>query len=187
MAEEFWVFGYGSLMWNPGFDYVDRIGAELQGYQRSFCLASVRYRGTRDFPGLVLALEPMQGTCCRGIAFRVAPERAGEALDYLREREMGTASYFERRLPLTLLESGKRVTAVCYVVDTLHAQYRGHLCDEDRAQIIAKAHGPAGSNREYLYKTIEHLEALKVEEPAIQTIADRVVAIAGDDRPSLNL
>ena len=166
-------------MWNPGFEHVERTGAELHDYQRSFCLASVRYRGTEDYPGLVLALEPKEGACCRGFAFRVASDCAVEALAYLRERELGTASYFERRLPLTLLETGESVVALCYVMDTEHEQYRGYLCDEERATIIANACGPAGPNREYLDKTVENLEDLDVEEPAIRKLADRVAEIAG--------
>jgi len=174
MAEEFWVFGYGSLMWNPGFDHAERASAELGGYQRSFCLASVRYRGTEEYPGLVLALEPKEGATCTGIAFRVAGENATEALAYLRERELGTASYHEQRLPLTLLDSGRTVYAVCYVMDTQHEAYRGDLPDEERAQIIAKAEGPAGTNREYLLKTVENLSELDVEEPTIRKLADLV-------------
>ena len=181
MAEEFWVFGYGSLMWNPGFPYAERARAELADYRRSFCLASVRWRGTADYPGLVLALEPDEGCACRGIAFRVAGDEATETLAYLRHREMGTASYFEKRLPLTLMESGETVHALCYVMDTAHEQYRGHLCEEDRARIIATAHGPAGSNREYLERTVEHLRDLDVEEPAIRRLADLVADFA--DRP----
>ena len=180
MAEEFWVFGYGSLMWNPGFDHAERASAELDGYQRSFCLASVRYRGTREYPGLVLALEPTEGACCRGVAFRVSSRNAAEALAYLRERELGTESYFEKRLPLRLLESGETVQAVCYVMDTDHEQYRGHLCVEERATIIAKAIGPAGTNREYLSKTVENLEDLDVEEPTIRKLADLVAAMGTD-------
>jgi len=178
MVEDFWVFGYGSLMWNPGFEPAEQVVAELRDYQRSFCLASVRYRGTTEYPGLVLALEPKPGACCRGLAFRVPGERASGTLEYLRERELGTASYFEERLPLTLLESGERVTALCYVMDTAHDQYRGHLCDEQRARIIATATGPAGTNREYLFKTVENLEDLNVDEPAMRTLADRVIKLA---------
>jgi len=180
MAEEFWVFGYGSLMWNPGFEHAERMSADLDGYQRSFCLASVRYRGTEEYPGLVLALEPKEGATCRGFAFRVSGESATEALRYLRERELGTASYFEKRLPLTLTECGTRVFALCYVMDTQHDQYRGDLPDEARAEIIANATGPAGTNREYLYKTVENLEELKVEEPTIRKLADRVAEMTGE-------
>jgi len=179
MTEEFWVFGYGSLMWNPGFEHIERRSAEITGYQRSFCLASVRYRGTEANPGLVLALEPMEGATCRGIAFRVSASAADEAIAYLRERELGTASYFEKRLPMTLLDDEQRVVALCYVMDTQHDQYRGHFDEEQRARVIASAHGPAGSNREYLEKTVENLENLGVEEPSIRRIADRVAEITG--------
>ena len=176
MAEEFWVFGYGSLMWNPGFAYAERARADLDGYARSFCLASVRWRGTADYPGLVLALEPQEGVSCRGIAFRVAGESATETLAYLRHRELGTASYFEKRLPVRLMEDGRTVHALCYVMDTAHEQYRGHLREDERARIIATAHGPAGSNREYLERTVEHLQDLEVEEPAIRRLAELVDA-----------
>ncbi len=179
MAEEFWVFGYGSLMWNPGFDHVQRAHAELDGYRRSFCLSSVRYRGTEDYPGLVLALEPVEGACCRGVAFRVPAEKARDALQYLRDRELVTGSYFERRLPLRLLENGETVQAICYVMDTQHHQYQGQLETMERARIIATATGPAGTNRDYLFRTIENLESLDVEEPEIRRIAD---LIAGMDK-----
>ena len=181
MDEEFWVFGYGSLMWNPGFDHAERVRADLHGYQRSFCLASVRYRGTADYPGLVLALEPREDAVCTGIAFRVSGPKAVDALEYLRERELGTASYFERRLPLTLTgHAQQRVRAICYVMDIDHDQYRGHFDDEQRAEIIANAIGPAGTNREYLFRTLENLDHLGVEEPAIRKLAARVSELAGN-------
>jgi cation transport protein ChaC len=181
MAEEFWVFGYGSLMWNPGFDHVERVKARLEGYQRSFCLASVRYRGTREYPGLVLALEPRAQAACTGVAFRVSRENADDALQYLRERELGTASYFERRLPLTLIgRAQEQVRAICYVMDIDHEQYRGHLDEEERARVIANATGPAGTNREYLFRTLENLTHLDVEEPALRRLADRVVELSRD-------
>ncbi len=177
MTKEFWVFGYGSLMWNPGFVYAERVNAELDGYQRSFCLASVRYRGTKDFPGLVLALEPIKGACCRGVAFRVPSEHAIEALDYLRERELVTEAYLEKRLPLKLLGNGETIQAICYVMDVAHEQYRGHLDMEERATIIANAIGPAGTNREYLSKTVENLKDLNVDEPAIRKLANLVAGM----------
>ncbi len=181
MHEEFWVFGYGSLMWNPGFDHVEWVRAELHGYRRSFCLTSVRYRGTPDYPGLVLALEPKEGASCTGIAFRVSSDKAVEALAYLRERELGTASYFERRLPLVLSDHPlKQVHAICYVMDIDHDHYRGHLNPEQRAQIIATAVGPAGTNREYLFRTVENLDSLDVREPAIRALASRVTELCGD-------
>ncbi len=182
MAEEFWVFGYGSLMWNPGFDHAERVRARLDGYQRSFCLASVRYRGTREYPGLVLALEPKEQASCTGVAFRVSRDKAEEALRYLRERELGTASYFERRLPLTLTDHPQEsVHAICYVMDIEHEQYRGHLNQEKRAEIIARAIGPAGSNREYLFKTVENLRYLDVKEPAIHWLAERVTELSAKE------
>jgi cation transport protein ChaC len=181
MADAFWVFGYGSLMWNPGFDYVESARARLDGYRRSFCLESTRYRGTAEQPGLVLALVPEEEAHCIGIAFRVDDSNAVEVLRYLRHRELDKPSYFEKRLPMSLTEQeGREVVAICYVMNVEHGEYRGHLDDDERAAIIAKAHGPAGSNREYLYNTASNLDRMNVEEPHVERLTTRVRQLSGD-------
>ena len=177
MNAEFWVFGYGSLMWRPGFDYAERSEAELADHRRSFCLDSVRYRGTPEQPGLVLALEPKEGTRCRGVAYRVGSGNAVEALDYLRAREMVTKSYHEKRLPLTLSPCGRNVEAVCYVIDQTHPQYRCDLSLEQKAEIIARGHGPAGANSEYLFNTLKDLEDMLVKDSEIEKLAEMVRTI----------
>src|SRR5262245_50238224 len=128
--DEFWVFGYGSLMWNPGFDYVEHSQAIIFGYRRSLCVRSWVHRGTQESPGLVLGLD--RGGSCRGMAFRVAPETRDEVLDYLRARELVTNVYLERRVPLRL-NGGRQATAIAYVVDRSHAQYAGALEAADAA------------------------------------------------------
>lgn len=175
MAEtgDFWVFAYGSLIWNPGFDPAERVRARLEGYHRSFCMASVVYRGTPEAPGLVLALDDLEGVACEGVAYRAGAGQAGAVLQYLRNRELVSSAYLERTVPLTL-EDGRGVDAVVYVIDREHEQYRGHLDAEAQAQIIAHAHGPAGSNRDYLMRTVESLRRLEITEPAMDWLEERV-------------
>jgi len=171
-----WVFGYGSLLWNPGFDYDRRELATLPGYSRSFCMWSIHHRGTETQPGLVLALDPHADGSCDGLAFRVPPRNRGAVLDYLRDRELISSAYLERFLPL-VLANGQRVEAVVYVVDTDHAQYVRDMPLEQQAQVIARAVGGRGPNTEYLYNTQAHLEELAIEDADLRWLAARVRAL----------
>ncbi|MGI1662597.1 gamma-glutamylcyclotransferase [Palleronia sp. KMU-117] len=174
-----WVFGYGSLVWNPGFDHEDRVLAMLPGYARTFCMRSIHHRGTDERPGLVLALDRAQGAACRGVAFRVPAVRAAATLEYLRERELISSAYLEEVHPITL-DHGPTVEAVTYVVDTAHVQYCGGLPLETQAQIIARAVGGRGPNTEYLYNTAAHLAELGIEDADLDWLVARVRAIAGE-------
>ena len=127
-SDDLWVFGYGSLMWRPGFDYVERLAVRLNGYHRDFCVWSHRYRGTPERPGLVLGLD--RGGSCRGIAYRIAPENREAVLAYLHEREMITGVYDPRYLPIIDPLSGRRAVAQSYVVDRTHPQYAAGLTVE---------------------------------------------------------
>ncbi len=173
-----WVFGYGSLMWNPGFRFEDRVLATLPGFARTFCMRSIHHRGTDADPGLVLALDPTPGAACHGLAFRVAPGDADPTLDYLRERELISSAYLEERHSVTLAH-GDRVEAVTYVVDTGHVQYCGGLPLETQAQIIARAVGGRGPNTEYLYNTASHLAELGIEDSDLSWLVGRVRHITG--------
>lgn len=175
-TDDLWVFGYGSLMWKPGFEYVERRRAALPGYVRRFCLDSITYRGTPDYPGLVLALDEEQDGRCEGVAFRVAASSRAAVHKYLRDRELITYSYLEKFLDLEI-EGDIRAPALCYVMDRSHQQYRGGLSPEDQAQVIATAHGPAGSNIEYLMNTIEQLQVIGVDDPGMTQIGSLVNAI----------
>lgn len=172
-----WVFGYGSLMWNPGFEYEERVLATLPGYARTFCMRSVHHRGTSDAPGLVLALDEHPETECHGLAFSVRSGRAAATLDYLRERELISSAYLERTLRIELRD-GRTVDAVTYVVDPHHVQYCGGLPLEEQAGIIASATGGRGPNTEYLYNTALHLEELGIEDADLSWLAEKVRRLA---------
>lgn len=168
-----WVFGYGSLIWNPGFAWTRRANARLDGYHRSFCMRSIHHRGTVATPGLVLALDTAEGAHCTGIAFEIAPQIAEETLEYLRARELISAAYLETMQPITL-EDGAQVAAVVYVIDRAHEQYCGGLPLEDQAQIIARAVGGLGPNSDYLHQTARHLSALGLADTELDWLSQRV-------------
>jgi len=172
-----WVFGYGSLMWNPGFPFRQRVLATLPGYARTFCMRSIHHRGTAEDPGLVLALDEHRETACRGLAFAVTPEDSAETLDYLRERELISSAYLEKRLDIDL-DDGTRVEAVTYVVDPHHVQYCGSLPLEEQAHIIRHAVGGRGPNAEYLHNTVEHLAELGIIDDDLNWLDSRVRDIA---------
>lgn len=168
-----WVFGYGSLMWDPGFAFDERVLATLTGYHRSFCMWSIHHRGTPEDPGLVLALdEDIQATCV-GLALSVPPANREDVLAYLRERELISSAYLERWVSLTLAD-GRVVKAVAYVVDNAHVQYTGALPLERQAEVIAGATGGRGPNRDYLWNTQAHLAELGIEDPDLAWLAERV-------------
>ncbi|HQU68234.1 MAG TPA: gamma-glutamylcyclotransferase [Albidovulum sp.] len=173
-----WVFGYGSLLWEPGFDFTEKVMARLDGWHRSFCMRSIHHRGTEAEPGLVLALDAASGGACTGLAFGVAPEKAESVLAYLRERELISSAYLERLLPVTLA-GGRMVEAVAYVIDPDHVQYCGGLPLDEQAAIIARARGGRGENRDYLWNTARHLHELGIADPELDWLAARVRHLAG--------
>lgn len=173
-----WVFGYGSLLWNPGFAWSSRHRAVLRGYRRSFCMRSIHHRGTEAAPGLVLALDAQDGADCAGLAFEIAPQIAEETLEYLRARELISAAYLETQAPVSL-DDGRQVQAVVYVIDRAHWQYCGGLSLEEQARIIAHAQGGRGPNRDYLHQTAAHLSQLGVPDADLDWLSARVLALTG--------
>ena len=169
MSSETWVFGYGSLIWRPGFDFVERRLAVLPGFRRAFCMASIRYRGTPEAPGLVLALDKAEGEACHGVAYRIDDEAAEATVAYLRERELISYAYDEEVHPVAL-EGGGVVEAICYVSNRSHAQYRGGLSLEEQAEVIARSVGPMGPNAEYLHNTVQGLAALGLADPELDRL-----------------
>jgi cation transport protein ChaC len=171
-----WVFGYGSLLWNPGFEVAHSSVATLAHYARSFCMRSIHHRGTEDDPGLVLALDEVQGASCLGLALAVAQGHEARTLEYLRDRELISSAYLEKNLSVTL-SNGDVVTAVTYVIDPHHDQYCGGLPLEEQARIIARAVGGRGPNTEYLFNTTDHLAEMKLNDPDLDWLAARVRAM----------
>jgi cation transport protein ChaC len=175
MSGELWVFGYGSLIWHPGFDFDDRRLAVLSGYRRAFCMTSIAYRGTPEAPGLVLALDAEQGATCAGVAYHVPAATAAATHAYLRERELISYAYDEARVALAL-DDGRTVEALAYVSNPAHPQYAGGLGLDAQADVIARAVGPRGPNADYLLNTVESLEALGLHDPDLVRLADLVRA-----------
>jgi len=168
-----WVFGYGSLLWNPGFTAAESMIARLPGFHRSFCMRSIHHRGTEDAPGLVLALDAAENACCSGLALSVPQGEEDTVLAALRERELISSAYLERRLEVGLAD-GRRVEALTYVVDPDHVQYCGGLPLEEQARIIARAKGGRGPNTEYLFNTTAHLRELGIEDVDLDWLVRRV-------------
>lgn len=168
-----WVFGYGSLLWNPGFEIVEQAIGQLDGYARSFCMRSIHHRGTEEEPGLVLALDEAADASCQGVALAVKVGLEDETLAYLRERELISSAYLEKNLNVRL-EDGRVVQAVTYVIDESHNQYCGGMPLEEQAQIIARAVGGRGPNTEYLYNTADHLTQIGLHDRDLAWLTERV-------------
>ena len=145
-----YVFGYGSLIWNPGFEFQTSELAEIKNYKRSFSMWSIHHRGTVKRPGLVLALEKCNGRSCKGVVFSVSPDNYTQVLLYLRERELVSSAYEETEVQVELATSKQLVTAITFVIKKDHDQYCQLTLDE-QAKIIAVAEGGRGRNDEYLF------------------------------------
>jgi glutathione-specific gamma-glutamylcyclotransferase len=155
---DLWVFGYGSLMWRPGFEFVEQLPGRLIGEHRALCVYSFVHRGTPEKPGLVLGLD--RGGACRGIAFRVREKHRARTISYLREREQVTAVYREAMRSVWLHNGARqRVSALTYVVDRRHVQYAGRLSLVDQLRHVLQGHGQSGANREYVLATVRAMEA----------------------------
>ncbi|MCF8512594.1 MAG: gamma-glutamylcyclotransferase [Rhodobacteraceae bacterium] len=173
MADDMWVFGYGSLIWNPEFPVAEQVIARATGWHRSFCMRSIHHRGTLEAPGLVLALDADPSAHCDGVAFRVAPGAEAETLQALRTRELISSAYLERWLGIDLAD-GRGVQALVFVIDPDHEQYCGGLALEEQAQIIARAIGGRGANRDYLHATATHLSDLGIADADLEWLSRRV-------------
>jgi len=166
-GQDLYVFGYGSLIWNPAFHFVDKMPALLRGYHRRFCLRLVQGRGTPETPGLMLALD--NGGACKGVAFRIAAGCVRDELHVLWQREMFGGAYNARWVRL-LTEAGT-VRAVTFVINRRHPRYLPELSLEQTAALIATGCGDLGSCREYLENTVEHLRALGLRDSGLEKIA----------------
>ncbi|MDR7126003.1 gamma-glutamylcyclotransferase [Pseudotabrizicola sp. 4114] len=176
MTETMWVFGYGSLIWNPEFPVAEARIARVQGWRRSFCMRSIHHRGSEAEPGLVLALDAAEGHHCDGVTFRVEPGAEAATLALLRDRELISSAYLEARVRADWPDGGG-CDALVYVIDPDHWQYCGGVDLEEQAQIIARAVGGRGLNRDYLWSTAAHLAELGISDPELEWLASRVRAL----------
>ncbi len=173
---DLWVFGYGSLMWRPGFEHVERHQARIAGYHRQFCVYSHHHRGTPETPGLVLGLS--RGGACRGVLYRVAAANADETIAYLREREQVTLVYREVRINAVRLADGARIGRVLtYVAEPGHEQFAGKLDMAAQAALIAQGVGQSGRNPDYLRQMVEHLREMDIRDSGLEALLQAV-----DDR-----
>src|SRR5438874_12315858 len=167
---DLWVFGYGSLMWRPGFEYIEQAPARLIGEHRALCVYSFVHRGTPEKPGLVLG--PDRGGACRGIAFRVAEKNRAATIAYLREREQVTSVYREVKRSVWLEnEARQRVSALAYVVDRGHVQYAGRLSLADQLRHVLQRRGQSGVNRDYVLATSKAIEAEGFRDAQLHRLA----------------
>jgi len=155
-----WVFGYGSLIWKPGFPFAERRVGSLYGYHRQFCLLVKRFRGTPEVPGLMLGLE--RGGICRGVVYRLSETERDEALKTVWAREILTAAYVPHWADVRTPEG--TVRAIAFVINRGHERYTGRLSDEAVADALARACGHIGSCAEYLLETVTHLEELGIRD-----------------------
>jgi cation transport protein ChaC len=167
---DLWVFGYGSLMWQPGFEFIEQVPARLIGEHRALCILSFDHRGTPEKPGLVLGLD--RGGACRGVAFRVAAAQSRDTVHYLRSREQTTSVYHEVMRSVWLEnETRERVSALAYVVDRGHVQYAGRLSLAEQLRYVQQGHGRSGNNRDYVLSTVRSIEKQGFRDKQLHQLA----------------
>jgi cation transport protein ChaC len=182
-GEDLWVFAYGSLMWRPGFDFLERRAARLVGAHRALCVYSFVHRGTPERPGLVLGLD--RGGNCRGIAYRVAATKRAATIDYLRAREQVTKVYREASRAVWLDDDPQQsVQALCYMVDRGHRQYAGRLPLAQQLHYVRQGHGRSGACRDYVLAAVKELQTHGYRDDALRQLAEQIKGIHETATPS---
>jgi cation transport protein ChaC len=167
-----YIFAYGSLIWNPGFGFVERAMAKLSGYHRSLCIFSNHYRGTTEKPGLVLGLD-MGGTC-NGVVYRIEDSHWLDVLNYVRKRELLSGVYREVIREVRLRDQDRTELALTYVVNRQHSQYAGKLEVDDIAKYVEQGHGSSGSSKDYVEKTLHALRDFGIEEKKLKSVLTKL-------------
>ena len=167
---DLWVFGYGSLMWRPGFAFTEVHPARLHGYHRALCIYSWVWRGTKEAPGLVLGLDA--GGSCLGRAYRVAAAQADDVIRYLDERELVTRVY--RRVIVPVIAGSRRVAAMTYIADPTTPQYAGKLTIAEQARLVARGSGQSGPNRDYVENAVRHLGELGINDGPLHQVWEKL-------------
>lgn len=167
-----WVFGYGSLIWNPGFAHIGAQQGLLRGAHRSLSIVSHHHRGTPERPGLVFGLA--RGGSCRGMAFEVARSEWADVQAYLEAREQVTAVYRDVTRPVRLAD-GRGIRALTFVVDERHEQFAGKLSLEQQLAMVRSGVGLSGRNIDYVLNTAQHLASLGIADRQLQTLAEMLM------------
>jgi len=168
-----WVFGYGSLMWRPGFEHEEAVHGFLTGAHRSLCIYSYVHRGTRRRPGLVLGLDA--GGWCEGIAYHVPGPQVRAALNYLRRREQINNVYRAMWRTVVLREDERRkVRALCYIVNRAHRQYAGRLPLETQCWLVRRGVGRSGRNIDYVVNTVRHLRECGIRDQRLEALVNKL-------------
>jgi cation transport protein ChaC len=176
-GSDVWVFGYGSLMWNPAINVTETRRAHVRGYHRTFCLTMRAGRGTLEMPGLMLAIE--RGGSCAGIAHRIPAEDVESELTILWYREMLSGAYEPRWINAEVDKVGRR-RVLTFAINRSHPRYEGALDEETTAGRIARAEGILGTNRDYLFRTVAHLAQNGLSDAPLARLALRVAALADE-------
>ncbi len=179
-ASPLWVFGYGSLIWKPEFEYEAREPARVHGFHRRLCLRSVLYRGTQDCPGIVAGLD--RGGSCLGMAYRIGAERVPEVFGGLWEREMFLGSYRPTWTRADLRRGG-RVRALAFVVRRDAFNYCGGLSEDEIVAILLAARGVRGTSLDYLQRTVAALREAGLADPHLQRLAQEAERRLAAGRP----
>jgi cation transport protein ChaC len=166
-----WVFGYGSLMWNPGFATPQTQAARLHGWHRAFCIYSEHYRGTPQKPGLILGLLP--GGSCRGRAHRLPRRNYDAVRRYLWDREINNDGVYEEAVRPILLGDGRVVEALVYLADRRHRQFAGKLPLAKALRLVRQGLGTTGTNLAYVENTVTHLRQLGLRDAGLEALARR--------------
>jgi len=175
-ADDYWVFGFGSLMWRPGFDFEETSVADLFGFRSDMCFLSVHYRGTPEAPGLVCGLVEANDASafCRGRAFKIRKESVSQVEAYLDKRELITDIYVPSAVTIRLVD-GRSVTARTYLSDASHEQYIGHWSVGEKAEAIATGVGSEGASLEYLENLLSHLSELMIHDEHLSELLKQAV------------
>lgn len=171
-STDYWVFGYGSLMWRPGFPFAEMIPARLDGWRRDMCIQSIHYRGTPDVPGLVSGLTP--GGECLGRVYRIEPHHKAEVIDYLDERELVTDVYLPQHHDVALSD-GRTVSARVYVADVEHDQFAGHWPVERKVSYLLQGTGSEGRSLEYLSNIVDQLSDLGISDESLEALLNHAL------------
>lgn len=179
MSRSLWLFGYGSLIWRPGFDYEERVPGFVKGWARRFWQGSTDHRGTPEAPGRVVTLVEAPGASCWGVAYRLRPSTAATVLERLDHREQGG---YERHQVVVTPKSpaaGSSIHALVYIAGRNNPDYLGPAPLSEMAAQIRASHGPSGANLEYVLELARALAALGIVDPHVQALVEELTPAVG--------